>query len=201
MEKSILPIRTLLGGAAIVAVAGLIGCLGRSPPAEFFLLEPAHRAGSGERPAGPVIALGPVRIPEYLDRPEIVTAKGRNAYRIDDRHLWAERLDDNIARVLARDIEALTPARQVLTGLSERGPAVDFRVAVTLLEFHVEPEGKALLTAQWAIRRGNDTVLSRVTSLRAEASTQDYGRMVAALNDCVNGLGRAIAEALRGLTG
>ncbi len=202
MEKLIPRLKRFRLGELLPILMLLGGCAGRSPPTEFFMLEPERHAlsdGAGRQP-GPVIAVGPIRVPDYLDRPQIVTAKGGNAYSIDDRHRWAERLDDNIARVLARDIEALTPTRQVWTGASERGPAADFRVAVSILEFHVEPDGQALLTAQWTIRRGSETLISRTTSIRAAASTHDYGRIVSALNDCVNRLGRTIAGALREMT-
>lgn len=189
-----------LGLAPILFLLG--GCVGKSPPVEYFMLEPERRAvatPADEASAGPVIAIGPIRIPEYLDRPHIVTAKGGNAYKIDESHRWAERLDDNISRVLVRDLEAMVPARQVLANNADRGQAVDFRVPVNILEFHIEPDGQALLIAQWSIRRDKDTLISRTTSIRAAASATDYGKMVSALNECLSGLSRTIAKALREL--
>jgi uncharacterized lipoprotein YmbA len=193
------PNRLLISVALSIPML-LGGCVGKSPPAEFFMLEPEHRAArevSGNEAGGPVIAVGPIRIPEYLDRPQIVTARGGNAYKVDEQHRWAERLDDNISRVLVRNLEAMVPARQALANAS--GRAVDFRVAMDILEFHVEPDGQALLTAQWSIRRGSEVLLSRTSSVRASASATDYGRMVSALNECVNSLSRTIANALREL--
>lgn len=190
-------------GGATLALLLLGACLGRSAPVEFYMLEPERRAAireAGASGAGfPLIAVGPVRIPEYLDRPQIVTAQGGNAYRVDEQHRWAERLDDNLGRVLAQNLESLVPARQVLTNASDRGQPADFRVVLTVLEFHVGPDGQALLSAQWNIRRGNETLVSRTSSLRAAASTTDYGKMVAALNQCVDRLSRTIADALKTL--
>lgn len=188
-----------LGLVPILFLLG--GCVGKSPPVEYFMLEPERHAVSapaGEEATGPVVAIGPIRIPEYLDRPQIVTAKGGNAYKVDESHRWAERLDDNISRVLVRNLEAMVPARQVLANNTDRGQAVDFRVPLNILEYHIEPDGQALLIAQWSIRRDKDTLVSRTTSIRAAASTTDYGKMVSALNECLNGLSRTIAEALRG---
>lgn len=186
----------------ILAILVLLnGCLGKSVPAEFFMLEPEPRSvpteGIEGKPRGPVIVLGPVRIAEYLDRPQIVTARSRNAYQRDENHRWAERLDDNISRVLARNLEAMVPAALVWTNAPSRGQHVDFRVPVNILEFHVEPDGQALFTAQWSIIRNGEVLQSRTSSIRAAASTTDYSRMVAGLNECVNSLSRTIARYLR----
>ncbi|MGZ8217521.1 PqiC family protein [Methylomagnum sp.] len=189
-----------LGFVLILFLLG--GCVGKSPPVEYFMLEPERHAAStpaGDEATGPVIAVGPIRIPEYLERSQIVTAKGGNAYKVDESHRWAERLDDNVSRVLVRNLEAMVPARQVLASSADRGQAVDFRVPLNILEFHIEPDGQALLIAQWSIRRDKDTLIGRTTSIRAAASTTDYGRMVSALNECLNGLSRTIANALREL--
>lgn len=192
----------ILGCLAILAL--LPGCAGRNPPAEFFMLEPESRAAPPERTEGetqgPTIAVGPIHIAKYLDRPQIVTAQGKNSYRMDEHHRWAERLDDNIGRVLARNLETEIPAGQVLANVSDRRQPVDFQVAMNVLEFHVEPDGQALLTAQWSIRHGTETRLSRTSSIRVRASTTDYGRMVSALNECLNSLSHTIANALRELS-
>ena len=45
---------------------------------------------------GPVIGLGPIRIPEYLNRPQMVMAVNDNQFLLDEDHRWAERLDQNI---------------------------------------------------------------------------------------------------------
>lgn len=181
------------------------GCFGRSAPVEFYMLEPEHRAGSraaaeSRVPNLPLIAVGPIRIPEYLDRPQIVTAQGRNAYRVDEQHRWAERLDDNLGRVLVKNLEMRVPARQVVANTSDRIQPADFRVVVDVLEFHAEPDGQALLSAQWSIRRGNETLAGRTSTFRAAGATGDYGKMVAALNECVNRLSGTIADTLKTLS-
>ena len=140
--------------------------------------------------------MGPIRIPEYLDRPQIVTAQGRNTYRLDEQHRWAERLDDNLSRVLVKNLETLVPARQVLANTSDRGQPADFRVAVDILEFHMESDGQALLSAQWRIRKGSQTLSSQTSTLRVAAVAGDYESQVAALNQCVNRLSRIIARTI-----
>lgn len=184
-----------------VCLSQVTGCVGKSPPAQFYMLEPASR-WEGDRtanePAGDVvIMLGPVQVAKYLDRPQIVTAVGKNLYKINEWQRWAERLDENIPRILAQNLALMVPAETVLLNVSNRSNQARFRVAVNILEFHVDPQGQAVLTARWRILRGDEMVLGKQASYRVPSSTTDYRTMVEALNECLNRLSQEIATALR----
>ncbi|MGR8942519.1 MAG: PqiC family protein [Gammaproteobacteria bacterium] len=181
----------------LLSLSGCIG--GSSPPSRFYLLEPISGGASpvSNVEARPLIALGPVRIPRYVDRPQIVTAAARNAYHLSEMNRWAESLDDNISRVLAQNLSLLASVDTVLVNASNRARQAQLRVAVTVLEFHVDPQGQAGLTAQWQIARGEDIRLNRQVAYRSPASTTDYQVMVAALNDCLNRMSRELADAVR----
>jgi len=189
--------------ALLAAALSLSACIGGStPPSQFYMLEPMKMAGGG--PAGAsekqAVALAPVRIPEYLDRPQIVTATAKNAYAVNELNRWAERLDDNIARVLAQNLSALTAAELVLPNASGRAAQqAKLRVSVNILEFHADPQGQAGLVAQWSITRGEAILVTRQTRYRELAPPKDYTAMVGALNECLNRLSRDLAEALRPL--
>lgn len=186
-----------------VLFMSLAACLGTTPPAQFYLLEPIAAADQtklvNEKGERLVVALAPVRIPKYADRPQIVTAVGKNAYKLSELNRWAETLDGNIARVLAQDLSALVPAEVVLPNESSRPKHASVRVSMNILEFYVDPQGVARLTAQWNITRGGELILSRQTSYQTPASTTHYRAMVEGLNECLNRLSRDLAAALRQL--
>jgi uncharacterized lipoprotein YmbA len=178
----------------------LIGCIGGStPPSQFYLLEPI--SDEGINPASgaikPVVSLGPVRVPHYVDRPQIVRASGRNTYQLSELNRWAESLQDNISRVLTQNLSQLANVDAVLANGSSRARQAQLRVAVNILEFHVDPAGQAGLMAQWLIMRGEKVSLNRKVSYKAPASTTDYPAMVTALNDCLNRMSRELADSLR----
>ena len=58
---------------------------------------------------GPVIGVGPITVPKYLDRPQIVTRSGRNQLALGEFDRWAEPLQDNVLRVLAENLAFLIP--------------------------------------------------------------------------------------------
>ena len=185
-----------------VLLLSLSACIGgKSPPSQFYLLEPvkAVEGFGGGAETGLLIALAPVRIPQYVDRPQMVTATGKNAYHLSETNRWAERLDDNIARVLAQNLNLLVPAEVVLANASSRAQQAKFKVSVTILEFHVDPQGQAGMTAQWSVARGEETVLGRQASYHEPASATDYGLMAGALNECLGRLSRDLAADVRSL--
>jgi uncharacterized lipoprotein YmbA len=179
----------------------LAACVGgASAPSQFYMLEPISGVGH-QGPAGaaqkPVIVLSPVRIPHYVDRPQIVTATGKNAYQLSELNRWAEALDHNIGRVLAQNLTVLVPAEVFFSNTSTTAERVNFRVSVNILEFHADPQGQAGLTAQWQITRSDGALVNRQVSYRAPASTSDYRIIVEALNDCLNRLSRDLATELQ----
>ena len=75
----------------------LSGCLGRSQPSRFYLLQSSLILEETVlNQEGIKIALGPVSLPQHLDRPQIVTRVGENEFKLDEFNQWAETLSDNI---------------------------------------------------------------------------------------------------------
>src|SRR5262245_20704729 len=83
----------------------LVGCA-TSPPARFYSLSVVgpERTSSPAGVKPPIIAIGPVTIPDVVNRPEIVTANGPNQTTVHDFERWAGSLDGNLSRVLIEDL-------------------------------------------------------------------------------------------------
>lgn len=178
-------------------LSSLTGCVGSTPPAQFYLLEPLTAAESTISSVSdkPTLALAPVRIPHYLERAQLVTASGKNTYQLDELNRWAESLDDNITRVMLQELTSLVPADVVLTS-SQRAKQAKLRLAVSILEFHIDPQGQAKLAAQWQVSRGDEVIVSRQSAFQVPANSHDAQLKVQALNQCLNQLNREIAAAL-----
>jgi len=203
-QKPISPVFYMIRSVllALLMAFSLTACIGgKSPPSEFYLLEPIHAAVDAKITGGQVIALAPVHIPQYLDRPQIVTGLSKNVYKLSETNRWAERLDDNIARVLAQNLSLLMPGEVVLANANIRAKQASIRVSVAILEFHVDSQGQAGLTAQWNVSKGGETVLGRQASYHEAATVADYAVMVGALNGCLNRLSRDLALDLLHLAG
>src|SRR5262245_54561997 len=100
-----------------VALFVLSGCLGSTPPTQFYLVpsltgDTAPPVSAGQRDL--TLAVGPVTVPPYLDRPQIVTRTSRAKLGLADFDHWAGPLADTIARVLSEDLALLIPTERVV---------------------------------------------------------------------------------------
>ena len=90
------------GGAVLLVV--LLAACSSSPPAQFYTLTPT--AGSGGESLVPApfvhaIAVGPVSVPEAVNRPQFVVRDGPNRLVVLELQRWAEPLRDGIAESVA----------------------------------------------------------------------------------------------------
>jgi uncharacterized protein len=195
MKLSSFVLRSLL----ILSLLLQVACLGTTPPSQFYLLEPLAETEAmlaNANAAKITLALSPVRIPHYLDRPQIVTAAGKNTYQLDEFHRWAESLGDNMTRVMLQDLTVIVPADVVMSTTS-RAKQADFHLSVNILEFYIDPQDQARLSAQWQVSKGKDVVLSQNTAYQVPAGNDDVQLKIEALNQCLNLLNRDIAAAIK----
>jgi hypothetical protein len=101
-------VRGITRRSARVALAAtlllLSACsLGTSPPERFFTLasEAPAAAPASATVAAYLVVVGPVTIPEIVDRPQLVTSAGANRVEIAEQARWAAPLKSEIPRVIA----------------------------------------------------------------------------------------------------
>ena len=170
---------------------------------QFYLLEPGplkglSPAGPGQ-PVSPRVGLAPVRIPGYIDRPQMVTALADNQYQLAETHRWAERLDENIERVLIEDLSRQLPTDQIVRHPSAREAALDALVSVQIQALHADATQHAVLAALWQVRGTQGRMLSRRFDCRLPLTGQGFGAVAAAENACLDRLARTLIEAVRDL--
>jgi uncharacterized protein len=177
------------------------GCAGNTP-LQFYMLN-AEADQVGDASASPfdktlVLGLGPIHIPDYLDRPQIVVAVGENQYRLDDQHRWAERLDQNIGRALARLLADRTGVEQVVRFPWPQKQRIDYQISVDILEFHQTADGHSRLLAQWQIKHQEQATLGKRFDCSV-AAKEAPDAIVKAQSLCLGRLGMDIVAGLRGM--
>ena len=179
------------------------GCA--SQPARFYLLsallntEAASMGASGAQ--GPTIGVGPVTLPRYTDRPQIVTRTGPYELQLAEFDRWAESLEANFARVLADNLSLLIPASRVAVSPWPRATAIDYQVIIDVTHFLSQVGGESLLIADWTLLKGEgpQALTSGQSRLSASTAGQDYAAIVAAMSQTVASLSHEIATAIRGV--
>ena len=192
----------LWGVLLLLGLTGLAGCFRSSPPDQFYMLraEDAH-GGNRQVGAGPLLGLGPIRIPAYLDRPQIVTAASGQEYHLSEDHRWAERLDDNVARVTARNLTNDLPGVRIVMHPWPREPKPDVQISLTLQEMHVDARGQARMSALWSLRVEGQETRHFQFNCNLPASVSDYAVMVEAQSQCLARLNRDMAREVADVPG
>ena len=186
-----------------VAVLLLNGCA-TTPPAELYLLHAPDQIAitiqTPEHLQGVRIAIQPIRIPKYLDRPPIITqseSKTRMVY--SEFHRWAEPLADNLQDVLVQNLSNQLPGSVIWNSRAMGEVATDYQIEIQILKLTGALGKKTQLSARWSLLSGREydliqTGLFRQTQKPADSTYPSY---VEAISQLTLELSSEIAAALQ----
>jgi uncharacterized protein len=184
-----------LGCAALVA-----GCFGPSPKLNYYTLSAAQAsppaAGAASRPLN--VYVGPVTIPETVDRPQMVTRVDANQVEIAELERWAEPLKSAIPRVVADTLGRELGPGTVMTSKQSATLTFDYRVALDVQRFDFSASDGATIDALWTIRTEGEAA-PRVgrSQAREPAGAANPEAMAAAQGRALEKVAREIAAAIR----
>jgi uncharacterized lipoprotein YmbA len=182
----------------IVLLASLTAC-GSAPKDQFYSLADGTVGGKTALPGLDYgVAVGPVYVPDLVDRPQFVLRTPGAEVRIADHVRWAEPLKEGIARAVAGHLaQSLDNGRVVPRAHGAAGDA-DYRVILDVQRFDSALGGAATLDVMWTVRRTKDAA-RQTGRVRLQEPVQggDYEALVAAHARAIAVVSRNIAEAIR----
>ena len=181
----------------------LVGCAS-SPHSRFYLLSPLQNESEVRPAAGAPcisIGIGPVKLPEYTNRPQIITRTSHNELSRAQFDLWAEPLSNTFSRVIAENLTLLlcTESIHLFPWMTSIKP--DYIVKADVMEMSGDLDTKAYLQVQWTLwgaAEGKEIVRRRST-YNEVVQDPTYHSLVQAYSIMVGQLSRDIAEAIEGL--
>src|SRR5262245_980733 len=171
------PCRPLPLALLSVVLLVLSGCA-KTPPTRFYVLPALTGAetvalSSGVKP-DLTIGVGPVTLPPYLDRPQIVTCASRAKLELGEFDQWAAPLQDRLLRVLAENPSLLLGTDLFLLHPWTRTTDVDYQVTVDVIRFDGGVGGEVVLAARWSLIGADGKELTmRKTRFQAPANPRD----------------------------
>jgi uncharacterized lipoprotein YmbA len=173
-------------------------------PSRFFVLNalapPDAPTGQWADTSKLSIGLGPITMPDYLRRREVVTRVAANRVELSSTEYWAEPLDQSFQRVLSDDLAALLGTRQIVTYPWYSTTAIDYQVEVYVQRFERNTTGAAELAASAVIKDAKGRVLvSQPVNLSQSMSGGGGDSAAAALSSDLGNLSREIAQMLQRL--
>jgi uncharacterized lipoprotein YmbA len=195
--------RIVLLGSLPILIAGCL--FGSTPPSRFYTLAPQEAATPvvASTPVS-VLVVGPIGIPAYLDRKQIVTRSGGNELILAEFNRWGRTLESEITGALIAQLqERLSPAG--ISAVSwESVPflpvKVIYQVPVGISRFDGILGESVVLRCRWGViakREGKDIPsVDRELSITEKVDGGSYGAQVAAMQRALARLGKEIADSI-----
>lgn len=201
--------RCNIRGKTVIVLLGIglftWGGCASSRKASFYTLSPLPAPGDHtervQTEQETVVAVGPVTVPDYLNRPQIVTRTGPTGVHLDEFERWAGSFEQDVSRVLAENLSVLLSPDNVtvVRWIRETSSfSAGYRVVVDVNRFDGDPGKSVLLAARWSVRgEQQGKILSAGESNITESvEGQGYDALVAAMSRALAALAREIAPGI-----
>jgi uncharacterized lipoprotein YmbA len=194
----------------VLTAAGMIsGCIsGATPATRFYTLSadakaPLQPRAANRRPLA--VEVVPLRVPQYLDRPQIVTRTGSHRLELAEFHQWGGNLRKNMTQVFAQNLAVLLDTTDVRIAPSRADTPPDVRIELEVVQFERCKDLRVRLSVHWVLVFTADPALrtTRITHLQSPRieDGSDYAAMVSAMSDLLAELSDTVARAVSERTG
>lgn len=176
----------------------LAACAGRSPQTSFYQLVPLADL-DGDLPAvsphDVSVGVGPLTIPDYLKRPQLVTRLSSSQIKVEEFHRWAGLLEKEIGSVMVDNLTELLGSERVVTFPWDQFARPDYRVVYDIQRFDGIPGGEAVLKVRWTVF---DTASGKAGQVhgsvyRRQLETPEYQELVEAQSRLLGDFCRELA--------
>ncbi len=199
-------IESLFYAAAVLIIFMLSGCVSvsSSPVPRFYMASSIVKDQAAEKldiSPGVIIAVGPITIPEYQDRPQIVTKNKNGTLVFAQFDRWGEPLDSGLARLITDGLAVTLPEASLQVFPCNFAIPVDYQVIVDVVQLDSELDKDMLLAAQWTIIdvKNKHMLFTKKSWFTEPINPHNYFGLTKALGGVCFSLSREIAENLAGL--
>jgi len=145
-----------------------------------------------------LIGVGPVKIPEYQNRPQIVTQDKEKMIKFAQFDRWGESLDIGMERIIGENLLVMIPGAQFALYPWNQSLKVKYQVVVEIIQLDSELDKDLLLVAQWTVIDIQDskTIMIKRSEFRHPVIPQNYSGLAKTLSIACATLSKEIAEEL-----
>ena len=188
----------------------LNGCFGggsQTPATRFYVLNSLYSAESinQQNPIAvledAIIGVGPLKLSQVLDRPQIILRTSHNEIRVADLDRWAAPLNEIITNVLVDNFSALLSTGSILKFPWKATIPIDYQIVLEITRFDGMPGDNVDMRARWGIlgENGRKVLSKKQTVLTEPIGGDTITEMVSAQSRLVAKLSHEIAEEIKRL--
>ncbi len=186
---------------ALVLLSTIGGC-GTTKPTQFYLLRASDTSIHQDRLATDSLPLsvgvGPLVLPKYLDRPQIVTQASMHELSLAEYHKWAEPLKGRMLHVLGENLSDSLLTDEVIVFPWKRSQTPDYQVTFDVLQFDGMEDRDVVFKVRWKIfgEEGTKLIQKKVSVITEPWDGQDYGMLVQAMSRMLSTFSQEVAASL-----
>jgi uncharacterized lipoprotein YmbA len=185
--------------AVAIALLLLAGGCGSSPTVRYYTLgsdqSPEKADVSNSSVSAYAVAVGPVTVPNAVDRPQFVIQVAPNRVALVDDQRWAEPLNSGIPRAIAADLARLLGVPTVMFPQDSLAD-VKYRVAIEIRSFVSVPGDAATVEATWTVFGPHDAVKRGQLLAREPVKESGYDALAAAHGRALLKVSREVAATI-----
>ncbi len=193
----------------LAALSLLLAACSSSPPVRYFSLSPIDSEFQPDSDDAVMLGFGPLRMPDYLDRSQIVTRGANSEMQVDEFSRWSEPLATSLLRIVSTDVDNLLPGVVVVVFPYEPfvRDQVKYRLVGDINRFEADHRGLIVLEVQWGVAEADGQIVVPVRRNRYEAratidgqpAAGDPSAVATAMNDALAQFSRDIAGKLESI--
>jgi uncharacterized protein len=182
-------------------VTSVVCLVSNSPTPRFYMLQAVNENQVSKKiniASDVVIGVGPVKIPEYQDRPQIVTQDKERMLKFAQFDRWGEPLDLEMTRLIGENLAVMLPETKFTLYPWNSSIPVKYQVVVEIVQLDSELDKDLFVVAQWLVidAQNAKTMIIKRSEFRQSIIPQNYSGLVKTLSMACASLSSEIAEAL-----
>lgn len=183
-------------------ILGLSGCVSvqDSPAVRFYSLKTAGDSAGWKIDVSPdvIIGLNSVRIPEYQNRPQIVTQDKDGMLTFAQFDRWGESLDLAFTRVISENLRVMLSGATIETYPWNAAIPVKYQVLIDVIRLENRLDEDLSFAAQWSVidAQNRKVLFMKRSEFRQQISPHTYRGLAEALGIACASLSKEIAEAI-----
>ena len=190
----------LSAGCLSLVLSGCIS-MSTSPTPRFYVLQAVDGNQVSKQmniASGVLIGVGPLKIPEYQDRPQMVTLDKEKMIKFAQFDRWGESLGLGMGRLIREDLTAMLPAAQLTSYPWNPSLSVKYQVTIEIVQLDSELDKDLLLVVQWLIidPKNAKTLMIKRSEFRQPIAPQNYAGLATTLSAACASLSSEIAASL-----
>lgn len=190
---------------ALCAFATLSAC-SSSPDARLYLMKSANGPVISQTSSQISVQVGPIVMPEYLKRAEIVYRSNAHDISVNEYDQWAESLERNMTSVITSNLATHLGTDKAFDYYANFSITPDYIIRLNVTEFGRVSSDTVSLSASWELvnksSQQNKVYLENIkTTIKYSEDDKDdanVSNVIDAMNEALNELSLTIANKIIG---